>query len=664
MCGIVGAVAKLGERPAVSTQQLIAMRDAMFRRGPDDCGTFERHNVALGHRRLAIRDLDAGRQPWVSTDGNCVLVYNGELYNDGELRHDLEKLGHRFRTHCDTETLMAAWQQWGADSLPRLAGMFAFAVYDFAEQRLTLVRDRFGIKPLFLASLGDELAFASSAAALLRHPRVSREPNWRAVNHYLTTFRITLGRETMLRDVQQLRPAEMLSWDLRTDRVSIDRYWEFPRRPSNTQPNAVPSFEDAGGQLDKLLSDVTQQHLISDVPVGMFLSGGVDSNTLATIIAERHSGGMLGACGGGEVDASSASANHDPDDFDFAAACARHAGFEFDEVRVSPDDYFESWTELLAESGLPLPTPSDGIIHRLAQRMKQSVGVVVGGEGADELLCGYTRPHWSIEDFRLAQLAATGHWPGTDQQQQAFLQILQATYGRTEFVSAVDHYFAANSLIPSPARQALLTPDVWAASGGDESLAAFYADEFQDSVAVSGNLDSSTADASDSTIAQQAVLLHRLNLESLLGRLDTATMATSLEARVPYADHRLVEFAFQLPVGYSIDVRPEAETRLLPAAELDRRGDLRSKRLLRAIASSQLPSDLANRPKASFPTPVANWLAGPWQDWATETLRSSTFAREVFRAEALDELAGNVPAAGMWLWPILNVIRWGETQLT
>lgn len=659
MCGIVGVVAKLGQRPSVSSQQLIAMRDAMFRRGPDDCGTFERNNIAFGHRRLAIRDLEAGQQPWVSADGNCVLVYNGELYNDAELRRDLEKLGHHFKTHCDTETLMAAWQQWGADSLPRLAGMFAFAVYDLGKHRLTLVRDRFGIKPLFLASVGNELAFASSAAALLKHPAVSRELNWRAVNHYLTTFRITLGRETMLRDVQQLRPAELLTWDLRTDQVSIDRYWEFPQRPSSTTASPVPSFGDAARQLDTQLSDFTEQHLISDVPVGMFLSGGVDSNTLATIIAERHSSGMLGACGGGE--ASPGSAGREPDDFDFAASCASHAGFEFDEVRVSPDDYFESWTELLTESGLPLPTPSDGIIHRLAQRMKQSVGVVVGGEGADELLCGYTRPHWSIEDFRLADLADNGGWPGTDEQQQAFLQSLHETYGRTGFLSAVDHYFAANSLIPAQARQALLTPDVWAASGGDESLAAFYAGEFSDAAAVCGDLRNSTIDTCDSAVAQQAVLLHRLNLESLLGRLDTATMAASLEARVPYADHRLVEFAFQLPVGYSIDVSPEAETRWLPAAELDRRGDLRSKRLLREIANRRLPSDLANRPKASFPTPVAGWLAGPWQNWAAETLRTSSFAREVFRPETLDELAGNVPAAGMWLWPILNVIRWGET---
>lgn len=654
MCGIVGVVAKFGQRPSVSTEQLVAMREAMVARGPDDCGTFERNNVAFGHRRLAIRDRLGGEQPWVSADGNCVLVYNGELYNDAELRRDLESLGHRFRTHCDTETLMAAWQQWGADSLSRLAGMFAFAVYDFAQQRLTLVRDRFGIKPLFLASLGNELAFASSAAALLRHPRVSREPNWRAVNHYLTTFRITLGRETMFRDIQQLRPAELLTWDLRTDQVAIERYWEFPRRPSESAGSAAgtPSFEVATERLDELLCQTTAQHLVSDVPVGMFLSGGVDSNTLATIVAERHSAGMLGACGGGAADSGVAQATREPDDFDFAAACARHAGFEFDEVRVTADNYFESWGELLTQSGLPLPTPSDGIIHRLAQRMKQSVGVVLGGEGADELLCGYTRPHWSIEDFRLSQLAATGDWPGTPEQRQTFLQSLQTTYGRSHFDSAVDHYFAANSLIPASAREALLTPDVWAASAGDEPMAAFYADEFADAASTVGD--------PSSTLAQQAVLLHRLNLESLLGRLDTATMAASLEARVPFADHRLVEFAFELPIDFSIDVSLDAETSLLSAAELDSRGHLRSKRLLRQVAARRLPSDLAWRPKASFPTPVTTWLAGPWQAWASQSLRTSSFAREVFRPAALEELASNIPAAGMWLWPILNVIRWGD----
>ncbi|MHC4880455.1 MAG: asparagine synthase (glutamine-hydrolyzing), partial [Planctomycetota bacterium] len=497
MCGLVGVVAKLGQRPSVTSQQLVAMRDVMIARGPDDCGLLERENVAFGHRRLAIRDRQGGEQPWVSDDGNLVLVYNGELYNDEELRRELQLCGHQFRTHCDTETLMTAWRQWGVDCVPRLAGMFAFAVYDFSRQRLTLVRDRFGIKPLFLASVGEELAFASSAASLVRHPGVSRDPNWRAVNHYLTTFRITLGRETMFRDIQQLRPAELLTWDLRDDKVAIQRYWDFPgRSPGSSSPAKPQSFDAAADRLGELLSDVTDQHLVSDVPVGMFLSGGVDSNTLATIVRERHSAGMLGACGGGASGGQVSEATREPDDFDFAAACASHAGFEFDEVRVTADDYFGSWTQLLAESGLPLATPSDGIIHRLAKRMKQSVGVVLGGEGADELLCGYTRPHWSVEDFRLAQLAAAGKWPGTPEQQQTFLQMLQQTYGRSSFAGAVDHYFAANSLIPAAARQALLTPEVWSAGGGDEPIAAFYANEFSEAAISCGD--------SGSTVAQQA----------------------------------------------------------------------------------------------------------------------------------------------------------------
>lgn len=633
------------------------MRDFMVRRGPDACGVFEQDGILFGHRRLAIRDRQAGDQPWVSADGQCVLVYNGELYNDAELRRDLTELGHRFRTGCDTETLMAAWQQWGMEALPRLAGMFAFGVFDLARQRLTLVRDRFGIKPLYFAIPRSELVFASSAGALLRHPGVSREPNWRAVNHYLTTFRITMGRETLLRDVQQIRPGEALTWDLNSGPPVVQRFWNYPHR-SSPDSASDDAFEEASRQLELQLNDVTGQHLISDVPVGMFLSGGVDSNLLATIIADSHSAHMLGVCGGGVRSVSA-----DPprrDDFDFAATCARHAGFEFEEVRVSADDFFASWSELLVESGLPLPTPSDGIIHRLAMRMKQSAGVVVGGEGADELLCGYARPHWSIEDYRLSELAASEHWPGTEAERQSFLQSLTETYGRSSFAGPVDHYFAANSLIPPAARQALLAPDLWEASGGDESMAAFYSAEFQEAAACQGGADAPAADRSDGLLNCQAVMLHRLNLESLLGRLDVATMAASLEARVPYADHRLVDRAFALPISFSIDIRAGAATRWQTAAHLDQQGDLLSKRLLRSIARRRLPTELAERPKESFPTPVAEWLAGPWHPWVVETLTRSSFAREVFQPAVLQELAGNVPAAGMWLWPVLNVIRWGE----
>ena len=646
MCGILGIVAPRGRSISVAREQVVTMRDSMTARGPDDAGLLIRGNVALAHRRLAIRDLSAGTQPIVSDDGQTAIVYNGELYNDGELRNELQQLGVQFQTRCDTETLLAAWQTWGTDCLSKLRGMFAFGVYDFAESRLFLVRDRFGVKPLFFAEAAGEVVFASTVAALLQHPHIVRQPNWPVISHYLTTFRTTMGRETLLRGVHQLRPAEYLDWNLQTDQLQIVRYWNFP-----TQSSSDITFDEATSELEALLADSTQRRLVSDVPVGMFLSGGVDSSMLASYVSQSHGSRLLGSCGGGE---SADDITQQDNDFSAAAICARHTGFEFDEVRVSSEAYLECWSQLIADTALPLTTPSDVIIHQLARRMKQDVGVVLGGEGADELLCGYALPHWSVEDYRLSKLCAAGQWSGPPSSERAFRKSLEATYGRSEFSSLVDHYFAANSLIPLSVKPQLLSEDAWHAAEHDEAMAAFYHNEF------STDDDSRNHDAA-SLVHAQSIMLHRLNLESLLGRLDTATMQASLEARVPYTDHRLVEFAFGLPSHFRIDVDPLEASPCLAAAELDRRRSLRPKRLLRAVASRTLPPNLAQRRKASFPTPVATWLSGPWQKWAQGRLLSSPFGQQAFRRETMAELAGNVSTAGMWLWPILNLLAWGDT---
>ena len=646
MCGILGVIAPLGRSISVGRERVVAMRDRMTARGPDDAGLLMRGNVALAHRRLAIRDPSAETQPIVSEDGQTVLVYNGELYNDRELRTELQKYGVKFQTRCDTETLLAAWSTWGVDCLQKLKGMFAFGVYDFAENRLFLVRDRFGVKPLFFAEVAGELVFSSTVAAVLEHPHIVRQPNWSTISHYLTTFRTTMGRETMFRGVSQLRPAEYLDWNLHTGQLQIASYWDFP-----TKTIADITFDEAANELESLIVDATKSRLVSDVPVGMFLSGGVDSSILASYVSESHDSRLLGSCGGGEIESDHA----EPDnDFSAAANCARHTGFDFDEVRVSSETYLDCWSEMVHETALPLTTLSDVIIHQLARRMKQDVGVVLGGEGADELLCGYALPHWSIEDFRLARLCATGQWPGQPSSERAFLKSLEATYGRCQFNSLVDHYFAANSLIPLAVKPQLLNEDAWNATGHDEAMVSFYQNEFA--------TDSESRLKDDSSlIHSQSVVLHRLNLESLLGRLDTATMQASLEARVPYTDHRLVEFAFSLPLHFRIDVDPLEATPYLAAAELERRRTLRPKRLLRAVASRSLPPELAQRRKASFPTPVAGWLSGPWERWAQSRLLNSPFGHQAFRRETMAELASNVTAAGMWLWPILNLLAWGDS---
>ncbi len=614
------------------------MRDTMAARGPDGAGLFERANVALAHRRLSIRDLAGGAQPCVSDDGQTVLIYNGEIYNDAVLRRDLERLGHRFRSRCDTEVVLAACRQWGARAVERMRGMFAFGAYDFRDETLLLVRDRFGIKPLYFAEVDNTLVFASTVAAIVAHPHFSRRPNFAVLSHYLTTFRITLGRDTVFEGIQQLLPGEMLRWERGT--WHIERYWDYPTRVEDSI-----DFDEAASLLARGLRESVSLRLASDVPVGMFLSGGVDSNVIAGLVREEARGSIVGQCGVGTGDAS--------EDALHARLCAEHAGFDFGEVLVGPDEYRDCWQWMLDQYQTPVSTPSDVILFRLAQEMKKSAGVVLGGEGADELLCGYAVSHWAGEDYDRLLRLDRGETLVGPAECRLFRQSLLDQYGRDRFASPTDHYFALNSLIPSSAKQALLLPHIWRQAGEDRPMFDRYQALFEHDRNRLGER---------STAEMQTALLHRVNLEGLLARLDSATMLAGLEARVPYTDHLLVETMFSIPRPHKIRLAETEQAPYLASGALEQRGSLQSKRVLRRVAEQMLPADLARRKKASFPTPVARWLSGKWARQARRTLLESPFGRDVFQRQALCELAENVSAAGMWLWPILNVLEWGDRQ--
>jgi asparagine synthase (glutamine-hydrolysing) len=374
----------------------------------------------------------------------------------------------------------------------------------------------------------------------------------------------------------------------------------------------------------------------------MFLSGGVDSSTIACLIRQGSNLRMLGKCGGGGDGDSS-------DDFTFARHCADHVGFDFDEVRVHAEEYYDCWQWMLDQYAPPLSTPTDVILFRLAEEMKKSVGVVLGGEGADELLCGYSVSHWAGYDFDRALQLFSGSWAATPEETLLFRDSLRNQYGREQFTSPVDHYFALNSLIPTAAKGSLFQARVWKAAGEDQPMWDCYDALF-------------CKQSTQETQRKQTAILHHVNLEGLLSRLDSATMLAGLEARVPYTDHLLVEKMFRLPRKYKIDVAHEERKPYLASGLLEQRGSLRSKRVLRSVAERLMPHSLAHRKKASFPTPVQSWLSGEWQNEIRETLLNSPFGREVFRPQALTELAENLPQAGMWLWPIVNVLHWGDRQ--
>jgi len=609
---------------------LDAQLETLARRGPDASGQFLRGSVAFGHRRLAIRDLDQGQQPWVSPDGSCVLVYNGELYNDGELRSELAH-DYPFKTRCDTEVVMAAYMKWGKSCAARLHGMFAIAIFDFRDSTLWLVRDRFGVKPLYYSKLPGQFVFGSHPGAILVHPQYSKKPNWSVVSHYLSTTRLTLGENSLYRGIKLLQPAEEMT--IVGDTTSIRKYWRYP-----TSANASVSFDDAVDVLQDQLSAAVKRRLTSDVPVGLFLSGGVDSCTITSMVHDIESRPMYAACATTESESDVGGACNE---LASAQQCARQFAAELDPIRVDHEKYLARWIELVQAFRLPMSTPSDVIIYELAKAAKSHVGVVLGGEGSDELLCGYEIASWSGYDYD----AATGR----QKPNSRMMQSIARQYGRTEFRSEADHYFAMNSLVPTWAKRRVLNPSIAVSIGDDDAMFDHYQSVFDEC----GEIP---------TVEKYATVLHRINLEALLSRLDSTTMHAGLEARVPFTDHLLVESMLKLPFHYRIDASHSAESRDLASAELSATGHIRSKRMLRQVAKRMLPARLAERRKESFPTGVTTWIKNEWTAFISTRLATSPFARLLFTENFLAELIQAPEKAGMWLWPITNVVLWGDAE--
>lgn len=633
MCGILGIVAPPGQELSVTDQDVRSMRDVMDYRGPDDSGLIRFENVAFAHRRLAIRDLRGGKQPWFSDDNQTVLVYNGELYNEQELRKELSIHGHQFKTRCDTEVVLTAYRQWGADCVQRFRGMFAFAIYDFKENTLFLARDRFGIKPLFLTEHQNQLVFSSTIASLLKLPGFSPKPDYATISHYLTTFRITLGRRTMYSGIWQLMPGE--SFLFKKDKIRREKYWDYPVSKQERIP-----FQDAGYQFESLLKEAVSVRLVSDVPVGLFLSGGVDSNLIANYLSQSTDEHIVASCGGGPVEENSG-------DFTHARECASLHNFDFSEIHVDSGNYHQTWDMMIGKNQTPLSTPTDVIIYELSKSMKKDVGVVLGGEGADELLCGYAIQHWAGNDYdRYRKLKHSRMNPDCEEV-RLFRKSLFQQYGRDQFLSRIDHYFALNSLIPMSVKKHLFHPHIWKNAEEDLQMLMTYRELFDKYEHLP------TAEAN-------TVILHQVNLESLLSRLDSSTMLAGLEARVPYTDHHLVEKMCEIPFRYKIDVSHTEQSPYLASAELARRGSLNDKKILRHVASGVLPQKLAYRKKDSFSTPVLKWLTNDWKEDVRETLRMSEFTKELFQPSAINEICDHPEQAGMWLWPIMNIAKWGD----
>jgi asparagine synthase (glutamine-hydrolysing) len=589
---------------------VIRLRDRLAHRGPDGAGILTQGSVRLAHRRLAVVDLsEAGHQPMLAHSTseparNPAIVYNGELYNDPELREILASRGREFHTRCDTETLLSALEEWGTHALTRLRGMYAFAFHDPVERQVLMARDPLGIKPLYwtrtVMAGSAMVAFASEPGPLLDLSWVARRPDLSTLSAYLTTIRTTLGERTMFENIRTLLPGQALAFDLNDALLR-------PRDVTPEQGRRVAYSRSGEASLvARVRAEVCESvkvHLRSDAPVCCLLSGGLDSTITATL-ARRELGERLRTYAAGAPDATCAD-----DDLAYARRVADVLGTEHSEAYISRELFTARWPEMVGALGVPLSTPNEIAINAVARALRQDGQVVaVSGEGADELFAGYELPMFSTARFLESRPHATSR-------------------------ELAAHILADAAWIPIDSKAAILSEDLLRGVEGDDALVTSYEEQ----------LEAIRDEGDDHPMQRHLRLLTRVNLAGLLARLDTAMMLASVEGRTPLADVQVAELAHALPMHMKFR-----------AGE----GVLGTKVALRHAFESEIPRAVVSRPKASFPLPFAGWLDG-----CAGLLRTSPLARACFSEAAIQTVADNPAALFRCAWPMVNIALWGETTL-
>jgi asparagine synthase (glutamine-hydrolysing) len=578
MCGIAGIASSKG---APDLEAVARMSATLVHRGPDDEGLFHRGPVALAARRLSIIDLAHGHQPIANEDGSVVVVQNGEIYNHRELRRELERAGHRFATACDTEVLVHLYEEHGEGFVERLRGMFAVALWDDPQRRLLLARDRFGIKPLYYRHVDGDISFASELKAMLKQPGFSRAIDPQAIAAYLAFNSIPAPR-TIFAEACKLPPGHLLSW--RDGEVELSRY----ARPSPAPAGQVRSESTAelAAELRDVLADSIRAHLVADVPVGVLLSGGVDSGGITALAAAEAGEGVKTFSIGFEESGF--------DELARARLVAERFGTEHHELVVRPDavellpKLVEAFDEPFGDSSA-LPT------YLVSELASSEVKVALSGEGGDELFGGYYTYVADLLAPRLGGLAALA---------SPLIEALPSSDARVGFDYKAKRFARAARLPPLERHHA------WKEIFAVERRAALLGgrDPGWDPLDLYRERYAETEGA-EPLARMQDVDLGIYLVDDLLVKTDRLSMAYSLELRVPFLDRRVAEFALALPTA--LKVRGVAK-----------------KRLLRRALAPLLPRQVVHGRKQGFSIPLAAWLRGPLEPFAREVLSPATLARQ------------------------------------
>lgn len=628
MCGINGIALSSSSRRSLDVGQVERMRDVLKHRGPDDAGMFidaRIGRVALGHRRLSIVDVASGQQPMMNEDGTLHISYNGEIYNHATFRESLEARGHIYQTHCDTETILHLYEEYGPACVNHLRGMFAFSIWDQKQRQLFIARDRFGVKPLYYVHTSDgSIYFASEIKALLEANAISAELNYEALPDYLANHAPS-GEETLYRGIKRLLPGHTLLW--RDGKIEINQYWNLSFKGDD---RATRSDADYIAEWTELFRESVRLRLMADVPLGMFLSGGIDSSAIAAV--------MSGMVAEPIKTFSVAFAEREANELAYARLIAKAFKTNHHEIVVSPEDFFSALPKLVWHEDEPIAHPSSVALYFVSELASQHVKVVLTGEGSDEVLGGYGRYRKTILNSKL------GH-----QYQRFAPEFLRNTIRRQ-----IDASSAASRLRQKLSRTFLaLSPD----------LESIYFDNF---AVFSRSLQNQllTAETRERVEPNPYRVMHSLLAETdatslldqllyadiktylheLLMKQDQMSMAASIESRVPFLDHKLVEFSVVLPERMKL------------------RGAT-TKYILRESMKGLLPEAILSRPKMGFPVPIGSWFREGFRHVIDEYVLSERAAnRGIFEPAFVRSLVKRHQEGGEdhseRLWALVNFEIW------
>lgn len=586
MCGICGFIDQtsssgaFGSDPGARRDLLQRMVSRLAHRGPDGHGLHLDEHAALGHARLSIIDLEGGQQPMYSEDQQVVLVCNGEIYNFEQLRTELLQAGHEFRTRSDSEVIVHLWEEYGTDCVTRLRGMFAFALYDGRTQTFFAARDRFGQKPFFYSWAAGRLAFGSEIKPLFELPDLSRELDLVALDQYLF-YQFVPNPRTMLRQVQQLPPAHTLL--MRDGQIELQRYWTPEVDPAEETDGKAGTdwLEDTLA----VMRDAVRSHLVSDVPVGIFLSGGIDSSLMLALAAEAYEG---------RLQTFSISFHGTPaDEGPYARMAAEHFGAEHHEFPFDASSIEENLTAASELFDQPLADSAALPLMHLSRQASERIKVVLTGDGGDELFGGYRK-------YRRAasRLARTALAHRLAPEVFATSRLARQSSDRLRLVRMQSRL----AMVMAPTQRAAYYRNYW--EGWDRH--ALYNAELRDNL--TGRFAAVDVGAEGGEFAgvdpvNRMLLIDQRHYlpDDLLLKTDHTTMAHGLEARAPLLDHHLAAHAGRLPIRLKATPR---ETKVV----------------LRRVAERLLPAELARRPKKGFSFPIQEWFRGPLHGWVHRLL--------------------------------------------